>query len=98
MITFWQPYPLDLETLIELRNKTVHTYLSIPCSLAEAAWQVAGANLRDYQDAWTTIALPTVITTTLPWPELCERCGVDAFLPPNLLREEEPHDEIPVGC
>ncbi len=96
--TFWERCTLDIEDLIDLRNKTVHTYLSIPRSIAEAAWQVAGANLRDYRDAWATTAVPTVDTRTLPWRELCQRCGADVFLPPNLLREEEPDDEIPVGC
>jgi hypothetical protein len=87
MAAFWEEYALDLDTLITLRNKTVHTYLSIPRSLADAAWQVAGANLQDYRDDWTTTALPTVIAGVLPWRDLCLLCGADAFLPPNLLRE-----------
>jgi hypothetical protein len=98
MAAFWKGYALDLDTLITLRNKTAHTYLSIPRSLADAAWRVAGANLQDYRDDWTTTALPTVIAGVLPWHDLCLLCGVDAFLPPNLLREEEPHEQTPVGC
>jgi hypothetical protein len=97
MMMFWKDCDLSLDALITLRNKTVHTYLSIPRSLADAAWQVAGANLQDYRSNWTAITLPVVLTNTLPWRDLCTLCGADAFLPPNLLCEEEPYDKTSVG-
>jgi len=82
---FWDGCAIDLQTVIELRNKTVHTYLSVPRSIAEGAADVARRNLDDYREHWAVGSLPDVVVHTLEWRELCELCGADAFLPPNLL-------------
>ena len=82
---FRDGWALDLETVIELRNKTVHTYLSVPRSIAEGAADVARRNLHDYHERWAVGPLPDVVVHTLEWRELCELCGADAFLSPNLL-------------
>ena len=83
--SFWNGCPIDLETVIELRNKTVHTYLSVPRSVAEGAADVAQLNLDDYREHWAVGSLPDVVVHALEWRELCELCGADAFLSPNLL-------------
>lgn len=85
MAAFWNSCELDLETLIALRNKVIHTYLSIPYSVAEAAWNVAQANLQDYRTNWSMTVPPVVTTQSLSWSALCRLCGADTFLPPNLL-------------
>ena len=83
--SFWDGCAVDLRTTIELRNKTVHTYLSVPRSVAEGATDVARRNLDDYREHWAVKPLPDVVVHTLEWRALCELCGADAFLPPNLL-------------
>jgi len=80
--SFWDGCPIDLETVIELRNKTVHTYLSVPRSVAEGAADVAQRNLDDYREHRAVGPLPDVVVHALEWRELCELCGADAFLPP----------------
>jgi hypothetical protein len=81
---FWERCDLDLDTLIDLRNDTIHTYLSIPKNVAQAAAEVARHNLEDYKAEWIDDSAPEV-TMNMPWRALCELCGADAFLPPNLL-------------
>ncbi len=98
MAAFWDDHPLALDRLIELRNKTIHTYLPIPRSIAQTARGIAEANLQDYRENWAKRMPPTTVTEALPWSCLCKLSGVDAFLPPNLWREEESHDETPIGC
>jgi hypothetical protein len=84
--SFWDGCKLDLDTIVTLRNKTIHTYLSVPQSIADAAGDVARRNLDDYREHWAVGLLPTsVITHAMIWRKLCELCGADAFLPPNLL-------------
>lgn len=82
---FWEGCPLDMDALIDLRNKTIHTYLSIPRNIANGAIELAGRNLEDYRNHWAAGPLPDVVVHTLAWPELCKLCGTDAFLSPNLL-------------
>lgn len=81
---FWRGSGLDLDTLIDLRNDTVHTYLSVPKNVAQAAAEVAHHNLKDYETEWIDDSTPEVIMN-MPWRALCELCGADVFLPPNLL-------------
>jgi hypothetical protein len=83
--SFWEGCSLDMETLIDLRNKTIHTYLSVPYEVAKEATALADRNLEDYCNHWVTGLLPDVVVRALVWPELCRLCGTDAFLSPNLL-------------
>ena len=97
---FWTNCAMDVETLITLRDKTVHTYLSIPQSLAEEALRIARCNLDEYEHVWMKrmgAEMPEVVVERLPWTEVCRLCGADQFLTPNLLDEEE-QDERSVGC
>lgn len=83
--SFWNGCVIDLEAVIKLRNKTVHTYLSVPRSVAEGAADVARRNVDNHREHWTIEPWPDVVVHALEWRELCELCGADAFLPPNLL-------------
>lgn len=81
----------------ELCNKAIHTYLSVPKSVAEEALRIAQASLADYEDQWATrldAAVADKVGTTsdyepLPWEKLCAVCGID-FLPPAPAAKEAP--------
>ncbi len=83
---FWADCGLDVGTLFDLRNKSIHTYLSVPTHVAAAAWRVARANLRDFRTHWATADQPRgAVIGAVSWRHLSELCGTDAFLTPNLL-------------
>lgn len=75
--------------LTNLRNKAIHTYLSVPKSVAQKALDITKASLKDYKENWA-ILLDSELADkvgsdsdyeSLSWDELCELCGID-FLPP----------------
>jgi hypothetical protein len=74
--------------LFQLRNEAIHTHLSIPRSVAVAAFDLLKAALGEFQRNWLEhwypedLRVPTNIDTPA-WSELCERIGLD-FLPPEL--------------
>jgi hypothetical protein len=76
----------------ELRNKAIHTYLSLPFVIADKALEIARRSTDDFVENWAVMmykgesGLPTkVCTKHMAWQKLCGACGVN-FLPP---REEE---------
>ncbi len=74
----WQP--LDFSTLIGLRNKAIHTCLSVNRSLAAAAFHVTLANVCDFAEQWAPLSgLSTHdhIETGVPeFDDLCRTCGI----------------------
>jgi hypothetical protein len=88
--SFWKGTTLgDLNPLRELRNKAIHTYLSVPRELAEAALELAEANRGEYEQSWAALTDPAAAAAplptpaqcaALPWEEICQLCGLD-FLP-----------------
>jgi len=98
MAPFWREPGclLDMATFTKLRDRTVHTYLAIAPSLVEAARDLIDRNLTEYRANWSREAVTEVETQAISWPRLCQLCGVDQFLPPNLLKEVP--DEVSIGC
>lgn len=88
-------YDLNLaltgEQVADLRNQTIHQYIPIPQSVAEAAYRLAKANLDDFVAHWATLdgqPLPSVnCVTRMEWDDVCRLCGLD-FLP--LWQKEQP--------
>lgn len=83
------------ETLTQLRNRAIHTYLYVTQPIAQAAYKVAQANLKDLEANWTEMspaeAVPKISATDLerlPWDQLCDMCGL-GFLPLMSQRKEE---------
>jgi len=75
----------------ELRNKAIHTYLSIPKSIATETLKIAKQSADDFEEHWsvllaenkTDLASRTkieVLTDQADWSQVCEACGID-FLP-----------------
>ncbi|HQI83441.1 MAG TPA: hypothetical protein PKV20_02545 [Anaerolineae bacterium] len=98
MEPFWEEpgCQLNMEAFTTLRDRTVHTYLAIAPSLVEAAFDLIERNLKEYCQRWHKGVVPHVETAVMPWPKLCQLCGVDVFLPPNLLQEVS--NEISTSC
>jgi|GEM_PF-2651429 hypothetical protein len=90
LATFWND-KLQPKDLAELRNKAIHVCLYINEQLAQAAVDLARANLTEFKTHWASLLgtspMP-IVTRALTWQELCKQCGVDHFLPPNLLQED----------
>ena len=75
----------------DLRNKAVHTYLSIPQVTAEQVYQKVKANLEDFVQNWQKFMRPPTIDVNLNdsqrfeivnWELLCKWCKINEFLPP----------------
>ncbi len=74
---------LNHDTLLNLRNEAIHTYLAIPEELARAASTIADKALCDYKDNWVDLLGKNRVSYQswqLNWSKLCAACGVD-FLP-----------------
>ena len=70
---------------LEIRNKLAHTYFSVPREWAEDALRFVQANFEDFLGH--PVGDLDLRTKALSWPELCEKCGLSRFLPPNLRKE-----------
>lgn len=71
------------EQLLNLRNESIHTHLSIPKPIAEAAYQIATFALEDFETNWVgLLGQPAFSYQTwgLSWDNICEACHLD-FLP-----------------
>jgi len=70
------------ENFLHRRNELAHKYYSPPCEWAEDALRFVTANFEDFLGY--PIADLKFNTEALPWSELCEFCGMDRYLPPEL--------------
>jgi hypothetical protein len=84
---FWGSTPLgDFNLLRELRNKAIHTYLSVPHKVADAALKMAQASWHDFETRWIPLVDDAFRFTedetfeAADWNKLCLACGID-FLP-----------------
>jgi hypothetical protein len=67
------------------RNELAHKYFSVPEDWAKDALTFVKANFNDFLKSIPTSEVRTEVRTeALPWPELCDLCGLSRFLPPNL--------------
>ena len=77
-----------------LRNKAIHTYLSVPYDIADAAYLSVNKNFLHFRDTWAKEYHPSLMSEigskadhqALLWNDLCQICGVD-FLPPPPRKE-----------
>lgn len=81
---------LDGETLADLRNQAIHMYLGATQAIAQAAVQLARANLADFEARWAPLsgvhAAPAPADVRcLPWDDLCRLCGLESL---PLMNEE----------
>lgn len=76
---------IDHETLLDLRNEAIHTALSISPETAQAAYELADAALKDYEQEWVPLlatARPASVESwQVSWDELSQACGLSQFLP-----------------
>jgi hypothetical protein len=75
----------SLNDIKELRNKAIHTYLSVRHSSADASLVVAKKSLSEFTEKWAVLISGQnvqVHTDSVKWTELCEVCGI-TFLPPS---------------
>lgn len=84
---------LDGETLTRLRNQAIHMYLSVTQPIAQAAVDLARANLGDFEANWAHLSgesphIGPEDVERVPWERLCQLCELD-FLPFMLQRKEE---------
>jgi hypothetical protein len=73
------------DVFLTKRNELAHKYFSVPREWAEDALKFAQANFEDFWDQPTSSL--SLQTSTLPWSELCQLCGISHYLPPNLMKE-----------
>jgi hypothetical protein len=73
------------ETFLTRRNDLIHKYFPVPREWAEDALQFVGANFVDFLGH--PMADLNLRTSALPWPELCDLCGLSRFLPASLRKE-----------
>lgn len=74
---------LSHEQLLNLRNESIHTHLSIPRPIAEASCQIATLALEDFETHWVGLLgqpASSYQTWGLSWDNLCATCYLD-FLP-----------------
>jgi hypothetical protein len=73
------------ETLLDLRNETIHTALSISPEIAQAAYELAKKALKDYEQKWVPLLATardlSYQSWAVSWDQLCQACGLDKFLP-----------------
>jgi len=72
---------------LRIRNELAHKYFSVPQEWAENALRFVQANFEDFLGH--PVEDLNLHTKALPWSELCEKCGLSRFLPPNLRKEAE---------
>ncbi len=70
---------------LRIRNELAHKYFSVPREWAEDALRFVQANFEDFLGH--PVGDLDLRTKALSWPELCEKCGLSRFLPPNLRKE-----------
>jgi hypothetical protein len=76
------------DTFLTRRNELAHKYFSVPKEWAEDALTFVKANFNDFLKSIPTSEVRTEVRTeALPWPELCDLCGLSRFLPPTLRKE-----------
>lgn len=92
MLQFWNDQDMTPKLLADLRNMAIHVFLSISPSTAEHALRLVKQNWKEYRVHWAgklgqapRIANDKV--TAQPWGKVCRGCGLDRFLPPNILKE-----------
>jgi hypothetical protein len=68
---------------LQMRNKLIHTYVSVPDKYAREAINFVEANLEDF------IGIPESYADKVNWPDLCGMCGLTPYLPPNLVKGED---------
>lgn len=93
MRQFWNNQNMTPELLADLRNKAIHLFLSVSKSTAEQALSLVQHNRDDYLAHWADKLgdVPRITNdqvTVQPWKKICRGCGLDRFLPPNLLKED----------
>ena len=67
---------------LKLRNKMTHAYFTVPREVAGDALRFVRANFEDFLGI--PISSLSLCAETLSWAELCQKCGLDQFLPLNL--------------
>jgi hypothetical protein len=83
MNNYWNKSNLDHEVMVRLRGEAIHTHLSIPRSIAEAAYRIATFALEDFETNWVGLLgqpASSYQTWLLSWDNICEACNLD-FLP-----------------
>ncbi|GAW27547.1 TM1812 family CRISPR-associated protein [Carboxydocella sp. ULO1] len=70
------------DSFLDKRNKLAHKYFAVPRDWAEDALKFVEANFEDFLGQ--RMSELSLCAETLPWSKLCELCGMNHFLPPNL--------------
>jgi len=82
------------EVLTDLRNQAIHKYQYVTWPIAQAALELAEANLKDFENekkGWMCLASDAMEGTDLgrlSWDEICVACGLD-FLPFHVAKQGE---------
>jgi len=85
------------ETLTELRNRAIHTYLYVSQLIADKALDLAEANLNDFEENWADLSgdTPSIEpkdVERLPWGKVSDLCGL-GFLPLTLQNKDQDRKE-----
>lgn len=80
----------------ELRHKTTHRAVPVPEATARLALDTVRASFVNYCDRWAPQLEPgfsipgpdAPAYQAQPWSKICEWCGLNEVLTPNLLRDE----------
>jgi hypothetical protein len=86
-----------LDSFKNLRDKAIHTYLSVPKVVADETLRIVCQSLEDYQKQWATHVDSKVAQKVgidrdyepLQWEHLYDICGID-FLPPRIVATSAP--------
>ncbi|ADG06921.1 CRISPR-associated protein Cas02710 [Kyrpidia tusciae] len=74
------------DKFLNRRNDLMHKYFPVSRQWAEDALRFVEANFEDFLGLRTK-DMP-LYAEAVPWPELCELCGLQRFLPSSLVRDE----------
>ncbi len=90
MTVWWQKTKLFIASegwkrFLDIRNELMHKYFSVPRQWAEDALTFVVADFEDFLGH--PLSDLKVYTKALPWPCLCELCGISNYLPPSLRQE-----------
>ncbi len=69
----------------KLRNKAIHTYLSVPENIARRALDIVRKSVNEFAKKWAVLIMKEKVevqTELVGWTELCRACGI-TFLPPS---------------
>jgi hypothetical protein len=78
--------PKGYDSFLDMRNDLIHKYYPVPRSWAKDALRFASLDFEDFLDSQQQKPLE-LNANAMMWSNLCQFCGIDAFLSSNLRKD-----------